>query len=780
MKTRHASGSKLGEYLGTGRDLLNSELPTLRDVLRLGIKYQEDKVCTEGKERNLYTVKELIRDVAKGVNAMWIKANAEFVPPVVISTKGLEDRIEREWKMAGDIAWKRISKAKQIKTFEEKLDKLMDITKCRCEIITCMERQCLGPVECWCKDHITCSCTRETKLPVLDLQFLRSQRDKIGERAEIIISDTGDKVEHDRQVKRITNIANKDAAANTVLEKDTKKKHELLKRVEDYAAAEAAEPDLTIEVDKQITYTDTEKDIITSVMQKRNTIDISGLAIQAIRSEASNISASALSTAYLGDLIRAGVLTEDSAYLAVDPSKVQRAKEKVMAKAREKGEIRTQKEDIKCIMFDARLDKTKVRHYDEETGKFFPRVETQDQYTITDGDGRYLHHFTKSGKDVEDLCDENDEEDEGTDVEEDVTREKVKKPAEVVADLVVEWLRNHGVDETLQLIAGDSTNSNTGWKAGAMAWIEKKLGKKLHWLVCQLHTNELMLRQLITKLDGKSDSKTGFSGPIGKMLKDVEKMKPKYNFDKIDGGPGLIELPEEVIRDLSTDQNLLYKRCVAAITGVLPRDVALRKSGKMGHSRWLTMAETCIEMWQSEHGLEGELLERLRTLVTFIVTVYCQMWFQIKVKHSWLEGPRHVLFELSLYRLQSHQVQEIILPTLLRSAWNSHSESILQTMICSPDREEREFAVKQILKIRGKNKLGDMKPRPRKLPKLNINAENLKDMIDWKGSKEPVLTCNFSKEEIKACLDTPLKVPYFCLHTQGIERAIKEVREYSF
>ena len=349
-----------------------------------------------------------------------------------------------------------------------------------------------------------------------------------------------------------------------------------------------------------------------------------------------------------------------------------------------------------------------------------------------------------------------------------------------MADLVVEWLINHGVNETLQLIAGDSTNSNTGWKAGAMAWIEKKLGKKLHWLVCQLHTNELMLRQLITKLDGKSDSKTGFSGPIGKMLKDVEKMKPKYNFDKIDGGPGLIELPEEVIRDLSTDQNLMYKRCVAAITGVLPRDVALRKSGKMGHSRWLTMAETCIEMWQSEHGLEGELLERLRTLVTFIVTVYCQMWFQIKVKHSWLEGPRHVLFELSLYRLQSHQVQEIILPTLLRSAWNSHSESILQTMICSPDREEREFAVKQILKIRGKNKLGDMKPRPRKLPKLNINAENLKDMIDWKGSKEPVLTCHFSKEEIKACLDTPLKVPYFCLHTQGIERAIKEVREYSF
>ena len=42
----------------------------------------------------MYPVKELIRDMAKGVNAMCMKANAEFVPPVVI------DRIEREWKMA--------------------------------------------------------------------------------------------------------------------------------------------------------------------------------------------------------------------------------------------------------------------------------------------------------------------------------------------------------------------------------------------------------------------------------------------------------------------------------------------------------------------------------------------------------------------------------------------------------------------------------------------------------------------------------------------------------
>ena len=259
------------------------------------------------------------------------------------------------------------------------------------------------------------------------------------------------------------------------------------------------------------------------------------------------------------------------------------------------------------------------------------------------------------------------------------------------------------------------------------------------------------------------------------MLNNVKDMKPNYDFERIDLGPNLIELPEEVLHDLSTDQNLLYKRCKAVKSGVLPKDVALRKSGPIVHSRWLTTAETFLEMWQKNHGLEGELLERLRTIVTFIVSEYCPMWFKIKAKYSWLEGPCHILYELSLFRLQPEHVQEILLPTLQRSAWNSHSESVLQTMICSSDREDRKFAVNKILKIRGKEEFGNMKPRAHKLPKLNIKAEKLHDLIDWKAAKEPVFTCSLTKKKVKDCIQMPLKVPYFPLHTQGIECAIKQV-----
>ena len=36
-KTRHASGTKMSELLGSGKKLTLSELPTLREVLRFGI-----------------------------------------------------------------------------------------------------------------------------------------------------------------------------------------------------------------------------------------------------------------------------------------------------------------------------------------------------------------------------------------------------------------------------------------------------------------------------------------------------------------------------------------------------------------------------------------------------------------------------------------------------------------------------------------------------------------------------------------------------------------------
>ena len=84
---------------------------------------------------------------------------------------------------------------------------------------------------------------------------------------------------------------------------------------------------------------------------------------------------------------------------------------------------------------------------------------------------------------------------------------------------------------------------------------------------------------------------------------------------------------------------------------------------------------------------------------------YVPMWFEIKVKKNWFEGPRHILKQLSLVRALDQEIQEIVMPHVKSTAWNA--EHILQTMLGSTDRAEREFAINKILTIRGSNELGD-------------------------------------------------------------------------
>ena len=191
----------------------------------------------------------------------------------------------------------------------------------------------------------------------------------------------------------------------------------------------------------------------------------------------------------------------------------------------------------------------------------------------------------------------------------------------------------------------------------------------------------------------------------------------------------------------------------------------------MVHSRCLTFAEAVLLLHMSKHGL----LERLETIATYIVSVYGLMWFQIRVKHSWIEGPRHILTHLSLLKLQSPDVQAVLLPYLRTSAWYAHSESVLTTLLTSQDPKERDFAVEKILKIRGKQDVGKTKPRKRKLPELNEEATEQQDLIKWDRAQEPLPTCTLTRQEIKEFYNKPMEVPYQCGHTQPIERAVKEV-----
>jgi hypothetical protein len=116
------------------------------------------------------------------------------------------------------------------------------------------------------------------------------------------------------------------------------------------------------------------------------------------------------------------------------------------------------------------------------------------------------------------------------------------KPARQAAVALHEWMVQHGVDKTVLVIGGDSTNSNAFWKGGMLAHLEKLLNRKCFWVVCMLHTTELPLCHLFSMLDGKTNYKDGWSGPIGKLNTTVNDMKRVTTFDAILGLEPLIEI----------------------------------------------------------------------------------------------------------------------------------------------------------------------------------------------------------------------------------------------
>ena len=85
---------------------------------------------------------------------------------------------------------------------------------------------------------------------------------------------------------------------------------------------------------------------------------------------------------------------------------------------------------------------------------------------------------------------------------------------------VTEFLEEVNQLENVKILGGDSTNSNTGWKEGAIHHIEAAKGEKVLWDICILHTNELPLRHVMKNLGMETSGASSFTGEIGDLIKD--------------------------------------------------------------------------------------------------------------------------------------------------------------------------------------------------------------------------------------------------------------------
>ena len=135
------------------------------------------------------------------------------------------------------------------------------------------------------------------------------------------------------------------------------------------------------------------------------------------------------------------------------------------------------------------------------------------------------------------------------------------------------------------------------------------------------------------KLDGKTNEPAGFTGKIGKALKDCEKLPVNVHFNPI---------PTELITvdcdDLSTDQKYLLEIHGATSQGREDNPVFERDSGALNHSRWLTTANRILRFYVSQANQFTSLI----LIAEFIMKVYAPMWFRIKCNSSVVNGAKHL------------------------------------------------------------------------------------------------------------------------------------------
>ena len=80
-------------------------------------------------------------------------------------------------------------------------------------------------------------------------------------------------------------------------------------------------------------------------------------------------------------------------------------------------------------------------------------------------------------------------------------------------------------------------------------------------------------------------------GPLGKACsnKDIHKL-PVADFEPVEISESLPELSEEVLADLSRDQQLLYRYAKAIVAGSVEQELLSQIVGPINHARWLTLA----------------------------------------------------------------------------------------------------------------------------------------------------------------------------------------------
>ena len=642
----------------------------------------------------------------------------------------------------------------------------------RCPITLCSEQELLGYVFCdgLCEKgfHIACSCSKDKKIPLFAVQFIKLQRLRVENQMEEI-----------RRVSREHRLAEEQANALKFLQQAEEQERERIRNEEVNDAIAIEDAENRVQDDDE---DDDDEEFLMSEHKKmeeikkteRNMCEMPLLGFMANRFKTSPREASLLVSAALVDLKFA---TPEDCSKLVDRGKVERAKEKVQKVQQAKRDEALLQPGPKGLYLDSRHDKCLAKKNIGGSISVTKKNPEEDHYSV-------VFHPEEKFPDCTFHITVPKNPPEGV------------NKAQYVADLILRKCheKNLNMDEIV-MCGGDSTATNTGVGdlGGIFMWMERFLEKNLMWSVCSIHILELTPKNLFISLDGPTASGTVYTGSIGKVLReDVMKLQIDPNFVRLPQYY-IPVLPDEVVSELSSDQLYLYHIAHMVRTGNIIDEFEKYAIGPLNKARWNTHWSRIFRLYISKRdtlvpNLSPADEENLKLMVHFLLSCYLPAWFQIRLNQHYLDAPTVFLNLMTNLQDQPQVVKSSVEKTLQTGAYALHPDPLLQRMLCGDDKEDRRFAIKATIKNReraGHPNIGNLNPMtsPRRVnPKLNFDARPLtfQNVIDWNDGvfREPPLTCKISSQNLWSFLDTKMEFPAnFPNHTQSVERMIKRVTE---
>ena len=653
------------KFCGMPSPLEKTEPPTTRQVIQYSYFLKNSQPCL--KEYDIAKV------IADDVIEIWKAVN----PRLPLYDKYYIVKLVNKacFKKAKKINWKSLASAQALH-LERKLDRLFDISACKCDLpiqpcdanaVKCTKENCNN-------QHIVCLCPQQIKVPLEERQYLKDQREKIGPKGSFQLGPVD-----------MTAVKRDQKAADA---KERFQAQHLKQKEDDFATfASTSSQEIPIEDIGSNNFSNSdekeEDDEFRPAKQPSGAysyLKTPRYAMELVRSDVSSNIGASLANAFLLDLRAMDLLKPglDISTIIVDKSKIDREKNRVKVKTDQRHKENTEK--LLCIGVDGKVDR--------ETLLYSEVNDEEGVMKLKKGKGPEHHlTFTKES---------------GTECGTYLTHRTVPLTGATgvrLGEEVHSVLEEFNSVQTVKAILLDNTSINTGSKGGLVTSLEKNIGKKLHIIGCSLHQNELPFRAVFKHLDGTTRSPTTFSGPLGKLCeKDIHHL-PQVEFENISGELDDMKFPEETLKDLSSDQRLLYEYVIGISQGQVNPKYAAWKIGPLNHARWLTLAIRLMCMW-TRGSYPARLNDKLQQLVQYIVQVYAVNWFEIK-RHSKFHHQQEYIFNtIRRIKVLSSEVQATAFNNLKYNAFALLPENVLYSMIKSDETEIRESALRKILSIR--------------------------------------------------------------------------------